>query len=662
MPFTRRTLAEWKSIGYDDFLKFYKNEQYQTLLKYLERRIKSDFIRILASTGLVGDAYFTARVKKPYSAFDKFSRAIDEYQKKRQGKLQRPVLYELIRDLVAIRLICIDENSEEDIVRRIATSDTLAMDQTCEFYRLAARKRSSLSHVLKPIFANGLFESKKSSGYESVHLEVSFFGALDRYEKSRYELGPVFGKRVKEINKLRRQMTEETISHIPRFPIEVQIRTFTQHIWARDEQKVIYSPIKSGQQSQKDDHLTLAIRSEFMKLKEALNQAEAIRVRIQHIETRRVKRSLRFVGKSYEVDSRLCYFNLANFNQYVNRLRSIETRLNELKLISPNNAHSRFSDDVLDILSNISKLCEEINRNSGEQYLAESENRLVEDFWGRQRVILLMVGFLMLFSDEETLKKMLDYTATNTKLNSILGAGKDIDSGFSAAARLYEHILINDRIISLKEKLKFRYVFQDPLVYSRLATSRYSNEDYFGAASSMKELFATKWWDSFWHETKPMLDVPKRYQFYLRRAEYLWYHGCRMGGRNEVYEVIVNDLKFCMKNGGAKDGKVLSWIILLAAIMHGIDKSENELTRMAKTAEKSLESLEESELTKVSDKFYYVAAFAVKLFHNLQHAKGLAQMDSARYILMHGIAHPRGAIAIGLQMCDEINAMLRIAN
>ena len=664
MPFTRRTIAQWKSIGYINFLNLYENEQHQILLKYLERRIKSDFIRILASTGLVGDVYFTARVKKPFSAFDKLPLAIDKYLAQRQDKLQGPVLYQLIRDLVAIRLICIDGNSEADIVRRIVTSDTLEVDEKCEFYLQSGKidnDYSKLSNILKPIFANGFSESKKSSGYESVQIEVRFFGALDKYEKSRNELGSIFNQRVEEINILRQKMTDETASHISLFPIEVQIRTFTQHIWARDEQKVIYSPAKSGQQSQMDARLTREIRKEFLKLQKVLSRAEDIRFRIQCIESRRVKHSLRFVGKSYEVDSRLCYFKLPEFNQYVDRLRLLEKKLSGLKLSPPNKVHDRFSDNVLEILRDIINLCEEIGRDQGENFLGEAKDRLSDDFWGRQRVILLMVGFLLLFSDDKTLKKVLDHSTTRTRLDSILGIGKNIDYGLVAASRLYEHILKSDRIVLLKDNLSFPYVFQDPLVYSRLASSRYSNEDYFGAATCMKELFETKWWDSFCQETKPQLDVPKRYQFHLRRAEYLWYHGYRMGDRNDEYETIVNEFKYCMNYGGAKDGKALSWIILVSTIMHGKDKAENELTQMAKTAEKLLENLEESERNKVSEKFYFIAALAVKQFHYRQFSEALVQMDSSRYILSHGISHPKGAIAIQLQMCDEIAAILRVA-
>src|SRR5262245_21437153 len=104
---SRLTAVEWESLSYEEFLKLYEDKQFLVLRRYLERRIKSDFIRILASTGLVGDVFFTARIKKPYAAFDKLPRMIAA-AKEKNPDFKRYVVYELIRDLVAIRLICVD--------------------------------------------------------------------------------------------------------------------------------------------------------------------------------------------------------------------------------------------------------------------------------------------------------------------------------------------------------------------------------------------------------------------------------------------------------------------------------------------------------------------------------------------------------------------------
>jgi hypothetical protein len=562
----------------------------------------------------------------------------------------RPRLYDILRDIVGFRLICIDDSARAVMWRRIARSDSLRIRSGSEAYRSRGSRSRDAHHELVESVGRQIPLKQKDSGYESDHFELSFDGVPDKYEQSRYTHGRVFAARVAQINDLREKISDVAAHHIRTFPIELQLRTFTEHIWAYEEHGKRYAPGKAGfQMSRPSDERRL--NTSFIKLADALKKVERVKGTIDELYAKQVTRTLRFAGKSYEIGGRGFYFNDPTFDRYFQRIDKIN---NEVWIVA-----SRTSgppQKTLEILRNIIDVCADVESGTNECLLDTGYAELTEPYWGRQRVILLMIGFLLLFADEADRLELLSCLTEEKALIDIIGTSGFDEGGRVATGRLYEYVKGRDKLMLKRENLQQRHLFEDPLVYSRVASCAYREQDFHGAAQHLSELFDSGWWKYFWEGNHPALTVPERCQFYVRRAEYYWYHSMRSGEEHRFSEHSFNDLTECF-NEGRPDLKVLSWAIIVASIMESRKYVDGRLLTLFSANEQSFNNLIAE---KREAKPYVNVAQALYMYKYNLDGENLwkLKLAEARKLLRNGIAHPREAIRIWLSMCDSIEASI----
>ena len=194
MLFEKRKVLDW--INYDpaNSPNAYYSREFSDFRNFLEHRLRNDLIRFVRRLDLSDNVFFQIRQKRPANLLNKIVKIAkslaagnDEFLSNRtQSKIdptKEYFLYEFVKDIVAVRYICLDYGALETLLKLILRSESL---------------RISDYEVYRPFFSEydrpgddislDLFESVaterpnvlyKTSNYELIHSEVRFGAPVD---------------------------------------------------------------------------------------------------------------------------------------------------------------------------------------------------------------------------------------------------------------------------------------------------------------------------------------------------------------------------------------------------------------------------------------------------------------------------------------------------
>lgn len=648
----KQTVHHWKNLSFKEFSRVYDCHEYQTLLKYIERRMKSDLIKMLATSGLDFDAFFSARIKTAQSIYRNISdvkAGSGKYTGIKKG--QKYFLHEIFGDIVGMRVICVDTPTLFVFIKSLLVTGNIKVAEDCDFYMIVNNEKGSSLGDLIDRFIDGEVKFKtKSSRYQSIHFSLRFDSKMDEYGSSLYRYGPVYNERIKQIGVLRQQLSDQMVENIRLFPIELQARLFTTHIWARDEHRVKYKSFFGEQK-----HLSgpnAEIDDMFKKLDGQLREIEATRKEIRLKVRERNEKDMRFIGKSFEAKTRLAFFDVGT--KFDVERKTLKIADQELVRIGRGNG-----DEVKAFLNVEAVRASALKTHEEDYFLHPSGDNIVEQ-WGRQRVVFLVLGYILLFSDNASSHKVIERLTEFNGLKEIFGGCLNKALWDLVCSRCYEFVAEMDRAIlgdiGVGDNEK-AFVFEDPLVYSRLATSYYKREEFESATKAIEKMFHEPWFCNFdWRS--PPIDVPKLFQFYLRRAEYLWY-SAEMIDENLVNQgrEILCSLDMAMNDSGKENLKVISWVVLISKIMMSFKPYKIEASRLFKIANEQFLNMQYS--SDSPRKSYFQMAKSISLLASGDNQKAENSLKCAETILQTGTKHhPKKAVDVKLMMVNWVRVNL----
>lgn len=489
------------------------SQQYKELLPllvYLKARIKYDTVRWIRTFGAKDELIFSTRIKSFERTFDKIVRAGAELS--RNSSLLDIILSnkQLLDDMVGIRFVCFDPQQIIRLISHFVTTERVSISHP-EFYRSS---KSGESNPIHEFLLASSFSPKMKSGreYEDVSFVFRFTHPIDRFfgsGKIPYT-SPGAKSQVHEwterFNHLR-TMFEKLIDEAPqligvisKFPIECQIVTATQHIYNR-MQRPLYEHV-----IQKKGNEPAQLYADVTAIEENLDYLKINLLAVDHsillIHTK-MGVQFDFVPKviptsQYGIEGRLP----ADRMLVNDTLREINDKFLPITFSADTNKKR------MDALNWIIKLIERINCVVSDR---ARDNRDIIDhdllnmydlaeldhphifFWSIQRIVLLVVANILLFSKSDVVKN---------KLVEIVNAHQVTPDGKAPQVKLAGEKLILERIFekvkhtdnAIAKALKCpddigkwrdgyfsEDIFSDPLVSWRYATFMYKNREYLGA-------------------------------------------------------------------------------------------------------------------------------------------------------------------------------------
>jgi ppGpp synthetase/RelA/SpoT-type nucleotidyltranferase len=292
----KHALEDMVGWSENDFTSQYDAQQAQNFLDYMENRIRVELIELINSLDRKGEIFLEVRKKGSLSAFNKVLK-----ESKKQDKALDVHLHEIVRDFIGCRLICVDESTLVSTFKALLQSEQIEISTDgFELYSAPFRRYENKSSRYQRLVERlGLSKNQakptdevKLTNYESLHCYISFTHP-DKFIKTKIDnLIPGieanrqtrYRAEAERIAELYEYMSQSYRSLIIEFPIECQMRTMLEHLWASEEHKYVYEKIKSG--SITDDNSSVSIlRGAFTALKYHYNSIDDIRDIVRNVSS-----------------------------------------------------------------------------------------------------------------------------------------------------------------------------------------------------------------------------------------------------------------------------------------------------------------------------------------------------------------------------------------
>lgn len=460
-------------------------EQQEKTFKAIANQLKKDLDGFAEQSGINRLALHSVRIKEMNSFLDKITGIRQNDRQDLRADYGASVSPEtVIKDLIGARIVFYFSDDLDLIFSFLGTYPQFAVEEV-EGYE-AITKESPLYRESHRRIADRLRAfpkhriTTKLSAYESYHFQIRYRGKYVQVRRQALRHGKI------NIN---------DFEQLEKFPIEIQVRTILQHTWAQSEHRLNYNIRKRANGVASDDDL---LREEFLCHKSILWAAEHHqRVILQHFQMLHPSHR-EITGPSEDIGVRGQYFKPED------RKRILEID-RVLKTGSPAEVLRQLEEFVASIPAIYS---------SDDCYIL----KIIDDVevWGRQRLILLFLGYLLLTSVDDGVKHQITKLfETNEQLA--------IQIPWAVCLALYEHIRFLDTHFRERHQATGRekIFFSDPLVSYRTAGAYFGLGNYRRCIYLLDEAVTKKWFDELkmTPSTSAFLNVK---HFKRKIGEYYW--------------------------------------------------------------------------------------------------------------------------------------------
>lgn len=601
------------SVTNDDFADWYDRNVH--VAKAVAERLDHDLRGFARQSGAGRLAYYKVRIKEKQSFVDKITRlrdkpeSLSEIQNRFGDATFRP--QDIIRDLVGARMVFFFEPDRELAYVYFHTYPTFRVDEV-ELYEMLPEASSLLDDSvlsLLQLIRSGHDDIRlipKESGYESMHLAL-------RYNPAFLKIRHGYATSGTELEKF------------GEFPIELQIRTMLQDTWAQVEHTLSYADRKRPYSERNPAALAEDFRTQKMIAKACERYQNTIWRRYRRLQEARVQ----LTGASLELGDRLSVFHTEDAEK-INRLN---TRLEQ----SDPDAYGEVLEDVLHHFHALS------NTYGFDFFKLEIPDEAEK--WARQRVLILLLGYLMTFGLQETRFRI------HTLLSRELSA-HPADPRMTAVA-IFEHVRFLDkwfRSPTAPGGVPVKRLFHDALVHYRAAGAYFGEYGYYRRAIDVMDDALDDYRSH--GRLAPDDDLILNEAHLLRRlAEYRW-AAFNLDGRTdeqdliEAYELMgrawaSTDLPKELEASGRERRKILSGLLTIAffRFIHGADGSyagerlREETEALASAVAELLDS------QKIAGKGHAMQALAVWLWRGNRKPEALEILSVAKEIIEQKARH-----------------------
>jgi len=411
-------------------------------------------------------------------------------------------IFEIIQDLVGVRLICMTQNDIENCILFISYEELLLVHET-QLYTVFPDTSAFYDKRLKNLIDNVSYSRKskfkeiqpvtKESGYEGIH----FICRLDH----RFDL-----KR------------REKSHFIFKIPFEIQIRTLTHHLWADLEHKMVYSHVKrvptknldGSYRENSQSFVSTSIKHKLSTYNLLLQAADRIQNEIildSYSNTKAVPLSKKIRTKIINEES----VNISSLSTFFDSENPDEKNICDLINLINDKLHinsATFKSDMVKLY---------------DLYISYGFNPLSYNYkdpkeWGQQRIFLLLLNYILVYSsDEETF----NWYRSETLLDQ--SVEKNITS-LDVSINIYRNILFHDKLLRMRVKeLDTVHVdvshFYDIVVPIRLASAYFYKGFFRESVSTLNAVLNSNELSYFEKINSPGL-IKKAHR---RLGQYLWY-------------------------------------------------------------------------------------------------------------------------------------------
>jgi len=542
----KRTATEFFRMSDSEFREMYESQSFQNILDFLETRIRLEILTIIRRFRLKGDVLFEVRKKSTASAYSKLQKELHE----RETEFgQREVhLFEILLDLIGVRLICLHDEVQKRLFEFILQVESLEIQKDgLEYYSAPFRDytlekdiHGDLADIIaklnKQEAPDRVVEKKsKESNYESLHFYVKFASKVDHFLLLDLTKGRPWtskGERIRDaaesdyLQSLYNNFNDLERKLVSIFPIEFQIRTITDHLWAQDEHKYVYKNNSTQHPDLEQKYTLEVVKGTFTGLKFAYYHVERLRALIESITHKKGLPAPSYTGSSKDLNS-------IRFKFFRDRSDEAETEFRGAERV--------FLDSKLDIsdeavVLKIIELYEYVTHIDVAQTEGAASPFDMES-WGRKRIFYLFLAYIALFSKVKSLPaQTATRLATSVDLVDLVGEAAfdasvtDDEGCLKLASKLYERIETFDRFAlselgnSGETKELGEVIFSDPLVGIRLASSFFLQSEFAGAHRSMLDMFKLGGEQDLtsWHRLKLAEDFSKS-EILMRYTQYIFF-------------------------------------------------------------------------------------------------------------------------------------------
>lgn len=501
-------------MGDQKFYELYANEGFQKELDYLETRMRLEILEIVRRFRLKGDVMFEIRRKSAASAYEKIVDVLRFSSAEFEGR--KVHVNEILKDIIGARVICLHEGIQGHVFEYILQVESLTIDyDSIEYYSAAFREftlakdnHNYLSERARraqdSLEANwGVDRKAKSSEYESLHFDVSFGSSIDAQLVRKLAAGgespsnrrPGDIAEGRHMLELYESFNEEQKQALKSFPIEVQVRTITDHLWALEEHKYLYKNPNLSTDTGDNRKRMQVLKSTFTGLKYAYYNVDRLRTLARTASERSGDGRTVYDGLTKDI-------NLARFAFFEDHVEEIYQEFKDAEQAF-RGAQGQFmtgETDGVRVIDRMAKLYDRVvNYEGADPQIAGTYFNY--EAWGRKRLFYLVFAYMALSAED---KRITDQVAAELKelvdLVDLVGdtafrtSVQGSDGSLKLAAKLYERLYIFDRTAEditrdmpeLSNEKKG--VFVDPLVSIRLASSFFLQNEFSGACGEIRKM------------------------------------------------------------------------------------------------------------------------------------------------------------------------------
>lgn len=147
------TIQEYYDMSDLEFRKLYEDENFKNILDFLETRIRLEILTIIRRFQLKGDVLFEVRKKSTSSAYSKLQSELVERQAEFGSR--SVYLFELLKDLVGARIICLHEEVQKRFFEYILQVESIAIQPDgLEFYSAPFRDYTLAKDIHEDLLAS----------------------------------------------------------------------------------------------------------------------------------------------------------------------------------------------------------------------------------------------------------------------------------------------------------------------------------------------------------------------------------------------------------------------------------------------------------------------------------------------------------------------------
>lgn len=545
------TAYEFYKMTDSEFRELYESENFRNVLEFLETRIRLEILSIIRRFRLKGEVLFEVRKKTATSTYAKLQKEI--VQKQADIGEREIYLFEIIRDLVGARLICMHDEIQKRLFDFILQVESLAIQpEGLEYYSAPFREYTlskdihgdlarSISRLHQRSKEKSRLEKKtKLSNYESLHFYVKFASKVDKVLLKDLTSGTRWASKSERIRDRAESEYLETLLNgftdlqrklIAEIPIEFQIRTITDHLWAQEEHRYVYKNSNlAAYEVYQDDTLDI-LRSAFTGLKFAYFNVERLRSLVRSISESKELPSPSYSGDSKDI-------NPIRFHFFGKKQSEVQERFSEAEKdffkYGMDLSDERVRKNLFELNSFVNNQ-DELNKKNG------SREPIWFDFdyesWGRKRLFYLFIAFNSLFSKKKYLPSVVaSELDENLDLSELVGHAayrasfEDDEGSLKLAAKLYERIQTFDgvslSVINSDDEHSeiVETIFSDPLVRIRLASSFFLQDEFAGARRALSDLFMSSGEPNFFEwKNSPLAEAFSTSEILMRYSQYIFF-------------------------------------------------------------------------------------------------------------------------------------------